>query len=68
MWRSLGPSLPEPVWVDGVAVRAYADADGECVQQLLDATYAGWDGSYVARSHEGWLAFMTRHDDWTKAL
>jgi mycothiol synthase len=68
MWRSLDPPLPEPVWADGVAVRTYTDADGERVQQLLDAIYSGWDESYVARSHEGWLAFMTKHDDFDPAM
>ncbi len=68
MWRSLGDPLPEPVWTDGVVVRSYTDADGRRVQTLLDATYAGWDQSHVARSHEGWLSFMTQHDDFDPEL
>ena len=63
MWRTLDGPLPEPVWTDGVAVRSYTDADGERVHALLDATYAAWDDGYVARSHEGWLSFMTLHSD-----
>jgi mycothiol synthase len=63
MWRSLDGDLPEPRWPDGLAVRTYDDADGERVHALLDAIYMGWDRDYVARSHEGWLAFMTDHDE-----
>jgi mycothiol synthase len=68
MWRLLDSPLPEPVWTRGVAVRTYTDADGERVQQLLDTVYAGWDKGYVARSHESWLAFMTKHDDFDPAM
>jgi GNAT superfamily N-acetyltransferase len=68
MWRMLDGALPDPVWPDGVTVRSYKDADSECVHALLDAEYAGWDRSYVARSHEGWLSFMTAHDDFDPAL
>jgi mycothiol synthase len=68
MWRQLDGPLPGPVWADGVAVRAYADADGERVQALLDDEYAGWDRDYVARSHEGWLSFMTKQGDFDPAL
>jgi ribosomal protein S18 acetylase RimI-like enzyme len=63
MWRVLDDPLPEPVWTTGVTVRSYTDGDGTRVQALLDATYTGWDEGYVARSHEGWLSFMTKHDD-----
>jgi ribosomal protein S18 acetylase RimI-like enzyme len=68
MWRTLDGDLPEPQWTDDVTVRAYTDRDGERVHALLDAVYAGWDESYVARSHEGWLAFMTQHDEFDPAL
>jgi mycothiol synthase len=68
MWRMLDNDLPVPVWPDDVTVRTYTDADGERVHALLDDEYAGWDESYVARSHPGWLAFMTRHDDFDPAL
>jgi mycothiol synthase len=61
MWRSLDGELPEPRWPSDVTMHTYDDADGERVHALLDAAYAGWDTEYVARSHEGWLAFMT-HD------
>jgi ribosomal protein S18 acetylase RimI-like enzyme len=68
MWRMLDGELPDPVWPDGVAVRSYSDADAERVHALLDTEYAGWDRSYVARSHEGWLSFMTAHGDFDPAL
>jgi ribosomal protein S18 acetylase RimI-like enzyme len=63
MWRQLDDLLPEPAWTEGVLVRTYTDHDGERVQALLDEIYAAWDGEYVARSHEGWLSFMTQHDE-----
>ena len=63
MWRLLDGDLPEPVWGDGFSVRSYTGEDAECVQALLDDAYRGWDGDHVARSHEGWLSFMTAHDD-----
>jgi ribosomal protein S18 acetylase RimI-like enzyme len=68
MWRVLDDGLPEPVWPADTAVREYTDADAERVHALLDAEYAGWDPSYVARSHEGWLSFMTVHDDFDPAM
>ncbi len=68
MWRPLDDDLPHPVWPDGVVVCAYTPADGECVHALLDEQYAGWDKSYVARSHEGWLTFMTEHEDFDPAM
>jgi mycothiol synthase len=68
MWRTLNGSVPEPVWPAGVTVRSYTDADAERVHRLLDEQYNGWDPSYVARSHEGWLAFMTLHDEFDPAL
>jgi ribosomal protein S18 acetylase RimI-like enzyme len=68
MWRMLDGDLPEPVWADGAAPRAYADADAERVHALLDEAYAGWDRDYVSRSHEGWLSFMTAHDDFDPAM
>jgi ribosomal protein S18 acetylase RimI-like enzyme len=63
MWRTLDGTLTKPAWTDGVSVRTYTGADGERVHALLDEIYAGWDRGYVARSHESWLSFMTRHDD-----
>jgi ribosomal protein S18 acetylase RimI-like enzyme len=68
MWRTLKGDLPEPAWPDDVTVRSYTDADAERVHALLDEQYAGWDRSYVARSHEGWLEFMTVHDDFDPAM
>ena len=68
MWRILNGTQPEPIWADGAAVRAYTDADGERVHALLDAAYAGWNRDYVARSHEGWLSFMTAHGDFDPAM
>jgi ribosomal protein S18 acetylase RimI-like enzyme len=68
MWRMLNGGLDEPVWSEGVAVRTYADADGERVHALLDEVYAGWDRDYVVRSHEGWLSFMTAHDEFDPEL
>lgn len=68
MWRLLDGDLPEPAWPGGVTVRAYTDADGERVHTLLDEAYAGWDRDYVTRSHEGWLSFMTAHEDFDPAM
>jgi ribosomal protein S18 acetylase RimI-like enzyme len=68
MWLALDGDLTDPAWPDGVTVRSYTDADSERVHALLDDQYAGWDKSYVARSHEGWLSFMTEHDDFDPAL
>jgi ribosomal protein S18 acetylase RimI-like enzyme len=68
MWRMLDEVLPEPVWPQGVAVRTYTDADAERVHALLDEQYAGWDQGYVARSHAGWLTFMTEHEDFDPAM
>lgn len=68
MWRPLNGDLPEPQWADGVTMRTYTDADGERVHQLLDELYAGWDPEYVARSHDGWLTFMTQHDEFDPSL
>jgi ribosomal protein S18 acetylase RimI-like enzyme len=68
MWRTLDGDHPEPVWPEGVIVRSYTDADAERVQALLDELYAGWDQSYVGRSHAGWLTFMTEHEDFDPAM
>jgi mycothiol synthase len=68
MWRLLDGTLPEPAWEGGVAVRSYTDADGERVHALLDDAYARWDATYVSRSHEGWLSFMTKHADFDPGL
>jgi ribosomal protein S18 acetylase RimI-like enzyme len=68
MWRPLDDRLPTPAWPDDVGVRTYTDEDAERVHALLDEQYAGWDDSYVPRSHDGWLAFMTGHDDFDPRL
>jgi ribosomal protein S18 acetylase RimI-like enzyme len=68
MWRALNGSLPEAAWPDGVNVRSYTGADGTNVRALLDEAYAGWDSDYVAQSHEGWLSFMTGHDEFDPEL
>jgi ribosomal protein S18 acetylase RimI-like enzyme len=38
------------------------------VHALLDSAYVGWDTEYVAQSHDGWLAFMTMHDEFDPEL
>jgi ribosomal protein S18 acetylase RimI-like enzyme len=68
MWRMLDGKLAEPVWPADVTARSYTDADAERVHALLDEQYAGWDQTYVGRSHEGWLTFMTEHDDFDPAM
>jgi mycothiol synthase len=68
MWRVLDGDLPDPVWPEDVTVHTYTDADGVRVHALLDEQYGGWDPSYVARSHEGWLTFMTQHDEFDPAM
>jgi ribosomal protein S18 acetylase RimI-like enzyme len=68
MWRALNGDVPQPVWPDGAAVRNYGDGDSRRVHALLDEAYAGWDRDYVARSHEGWLSFMTDHGDFDPVL
>jgi ribosomal protein S18 acetylase RimI-like enzyme len=68
MWRTLDGDLPAPRWPEGLTVRTYDDADSERVHALLDDIYSGWDRDYVARSHEGWLSFMTGHDEFDPAL
>jgi mycothiol synthase len=68
MWRILDGDLPEPRWPDGLTVRTYDEADGQRVHALLDDVYSGWDPDYVARSHEGWLSFMTEHDEFDPAM
>src|SRR5262245_45632612 len=68
MWRTLDGNLPAPRWPESLTVREYDDADGERVHALLDDIYTGWDRDYVARSHEGWLSFMTDHDEFDPAM
>jgi GNAT superfamily N-acetyltransferase len=68
MWRMLDRALPEPAVPEGVTVRTYEDADAERVHALLDEQYAGWDQSYVPRSHAGWVTFMTEHEEFDPAL
>jgi ribosomal protein S18 acetylase RimI-like enzyme len=68
MWRLLDGALPDPVWPEGLSVSPYTDADAERVHALLDEQYAGWDQSYVARSHPTWLTFMTEHEDFDPAM
>ena len=63
MWRLLDGAFPDPAWPHGVTVRSYTDADAERVHALLDEQYAGWDQSYVARSHPSWLTFIAHTKD-----
>lgn len=67
-WRPLNGDLPAPAWPRDVTVRTYTDTDAERVHALLDEQYGGWDDSYVARSHEGWLSFMTQHEEFDPLL
>src|SRR5262249_38058579 len=68
MWRPLDGELPAPRWPEGLTVRTYVADDAERVHALLDDVYRGWDRDYVARSHEGWLSFMTDHDEFDPSM
>jgi mycothiol synthase len=68
MWRSLSDPFRPATWPAGVDIRAYDGADSTRVQELLDDACAGWDPYYVARTHDGWLTFMTGHDEFDPAL
>ncbi len=68
MWRVLTPDEAEPTWPGDVRARSYTDADGEAVHALLDEAYGAWDSNYVPLSHDGWVAFMTQHDDFDPAM
>jgi len=68
MWRMLDGDVPRPEWPDGATVRTYTDGDAHAVHALLDEAYSGWDANYVPRSHDGWLAFMTRHEEFDRDL
>lgn len=68
MWRALEGDVPEPAWPRDVRVRAYEDSDAPRVHALLDDAYSGWDASFVPLEHEQWLAFMTEHDEFDRAL
>jgi ribosomal protein S18 acetylase RimI-like enzyme len=67
MWRVLDGGVDEPSWPDGVTVRGYEERDAAGVKSLLDTAYT-WDASYVPQSLEGWLAFMTHHDEFDPSL
>jgi ribosomal protein S18 acetylase RimI-like enzyme len=68
MWRELAADEPDGAPPDGVAVRAYEDADAAAVKALLDVAYGGWDSSYARQPLADWLAFMTDHDEFDPEL
>jgi ribosomal protein S18 acetylase RimI-like enzyme len=68
MWKTLDGSDPDPVWPDGVTIRTYEPADAEAVKQLLDEAYLAWDASYVPRSSEDWIRWMTGDADFDPAV
>jgi ribosomal protein S18 acetylase RimI-like enzyme len=68
MWRILDGGVPEAAWPDGVTVRSYADPDAPAVHALLDEVYSAWDETYVARPHDDWLEWMTKHDEFDPGL
>jgi mycothiol synthase len=68
MWKQLNGADPQPAWPPETSVRTYTDADSRRVHTLLDEAYETWDETYVAREHDDWLAFMTRHDEFDPDL
>jgi ribosomal protein S18 acetylase RimI-like enzyme len=68
MWRTFDGDPPAAAWPEGVAVRPYEPADATTVKGLLDAAYSGWDRHYVARPLDGWIRFMTDHDEFDPAM
>lgn|SRR5581483_303398 len=68
MWRALDGPIPPPSVPDGYTLRTFEDTDAERVHALLDDAYVAWDESYVARGHDDWLAWMTKHDEFDPAM
>ena len=68
MRRALGVTEPDPVWPDGVRVRAFEPGDARTVHDLLDEAYSAWDDGYVPLSHEEWLAQMVGDYDFDASV
>jgi ribosomal protein S18 acetylase RimI-like enzyme len=68
MWKTLDGSEPDPVWPDGITVRAYEPRDAGEVKQLLDDAYLAWDATYVPQAHADWVRWMTGGADFDPGL
>ena len=68
MWKTLDDSDPDPVWPSETTVRTYEPGDAEAVKKLLDEAYAAWDATYVPRTQDDWLGWMTGTDDFEPAV
>ena len=53
MWRALNAACLNRAWPGTLIVRATRDAEPSASTRCSTTQYAGWDDSYIARSHHG---------------